>query len=63
MAQNDLMSNAEDVADQVREEKALLGNLHTKSWRLHCFTKQTVPKFGKVHVWVYSSGHVCLTAN
>jgi len=25
MAQNDLMSNAEDVADQVREQKALPG--------------------------------------
>lgn len=35
MAQNDLMSNAEDVADQVREQKALPGNLTLHTTLLH----------------------------
>lgn len=53
MAQNDLMSNAEDVADQVRDKKALPANLHSKSRRPHLFTKQTLAKFRKVRVGVY----------
>lgn len=54
MAQNDLMSNAEDVADQVREQKALPVNLHSKSRRLLFSAKQMLSKFRKVLVCVYS---------